>query len=216
MDHGAADKTLRCSFCGKTQHEVSKLIAGPMVFICDECVTLCMSIIAEEAPVESGTDHLSPEEMAEAAQRQRDEAEAQKVAEAHRYANRSTPDLLVMLQQMRTTFDITKRWIRDVIRILSDRGVGALTIQKSLGIEPEDAIELFLGPAEAQERLRPPAISASAIARLAARGKERGHVTFAELNATLPQDHATSEEIEALLSVLDELGIEVVEAPPAA
>src|SRR5258706_12505000 len=40
--------TLYCSFCGKSQHEVRKLIAGPTVFICDECVELCMEIIREE------------------------------------------------------------------------------------------------------------------------------------------------------------------------
>ena len=40
--------TLFCSFCGKSQHEVRKLIAGPTVFICDECVELCMDIIKEE------------------------------------------------------------------------------------------------------------------------------------------------------------------------
>ena len=40
--------TLFCSFCGKSQHEVRKLIAGPTVFICDECVELCMDIIREE------------------------------------------------------------------------------------------------------------------------------------------------------------------------
>ena len=40
--------TLYCSFCGKSQHDVRKLIAGPTVFICDECVELCMDIIGEE------------------------------------------------------------------------------------------------------------------------------------------------------------------------
>ena len=40
---------LYCSFCGKSQHEVKKLIAGPTVFICDECVELCMDIIKEES-----------------------------------------------------------------------------------------------------------------------------------------------------------------------
>src|SRR3954466_14941314 len=40
--------TLYCSFCGKSQHEVRKLIAGPTVFICDECVELCMDITREE------------------------------------------------------------------------------------------------------------------------------------------------------------------------
>lgn len=45
---GDKDKLLYCSFCGKSQHEVRKLIAGPSVFICDECVDLCNDIISEE------------------------------------------------------------------------------------------------------------------------------------------------------------------------
>ncbi|HZZ32551.1 MAG TPA: ATP-dependent Clp protease ATP-binding subunit ClpX, partial [Phenylobacterium sp.] len=45
---GDSKSTLYCSFCGKSQHEVRKLIAGPTVFICDECVELCMDIIREE------------------------------------------------------------------------------------------------------------------------------------------------------------------------
>ena len=44
----SSKNTLYCSFCGKSQHEVRKLIAGPTVFICDECVELCMDIIREE------------------------------------------------------------------------------------------------------------------------------------------------------------------------
>src|SRR5512143_1783220 len=47
-DKGSSDKLLYCSFCGKSQHEVRKLIAGPSVFICDECVELCNDIIREE------------------------------------------------------------------------------------------------------------------------------------------------------------------------
>ena len=45
---GDSKNTLYCSFCGKSQHEVRKLIAGPTVFICDECVELCMDIIRED------------------------------------------------------------------------------------------------------------------------------------------------------------------------
>ena len=41
------EKLLYCSFCGKSQHEVRKLIAGPSVFICDECIELCNDIIRE-------------------------------------------------------------------------------------------------------------------------------------------------------------------------
>ena len=49
--------TLYCSFCGKSQHEVRKLIAGPTVFICDECVELCMDIIREETKSGGFEDH---------------------------------------------------------------------------------------------------------------------------------------------------------------
>ena len=42
--------TLRCSFCGKHQRQVNKLIAGPDVYICNECVDLCVEIIAKERP----------------------------------------------------------------------------------------------------------------------------------------------------------------------
>ena len=50
---------LYCSFCGKSQHEVRKLIAGPTVFICDECVELCMDIIKEEVKTNQGKDPKS-------------------------------------------------------------------------------------------------------------------------------------------------------------
>ncbi|MGA1228572.1 MAG: ClpX C4-type zinc finger protein, partial [Burkholderiaceae bacterium] len=45
---GSGEKLLYCSFCGKSQHEVKKLIAGPSVFICDECIELCNDIIRDE------------------------------------------------------------------------------------------------------------------------------------------------------------------------
>jgi ATP-dependent protease Clp ATPase subunit len=58
MGHGLIDAcrrffrlgsgTLYCSFCGKSQHEVRKLVAGPRVFICDECAELCMAMFREE------------------------------------------------------------------------------------------------------------------------------------------------------------------------
>ena len=48
----SGEKVLYCSFCGKSQHEVKKLIAGPSVFICDECVELCNDIIRDEAPAD--------------------------------------------------------------------------------------------------------------------------------------------------------------------
>ena len=53
MAKGGQEKLLYCSFCGKSQHEVKKLIAGPSVFICDECIELCNDIIRDELPEEA-------------------------------------------------------------------------------------------------------------------------------------------------------------------
>ena len=66
---GEGGKILYCSFCGKSQHEVRKLIAGPSVFICDECVELCNDIIREELEEKASTSrsHLpKPREIMEA------------------------------------------------------------------------------------------------------------------------------------------------------
>jgi len=66
---GDSSKILYCSFCGKSQHEVRKLIAGPSVFICDECVELCNDIIREELEekAQSARSHLpKPKEILEA------------------------------------------------------------------------------------------------------------------------------------------------------
>ncbi|MFI4921423.1 MAG: ClpX C4-type zinc finger protein, partial [Gammaproteobacteria bacterium] len=52
---GEDGKLLYCSFCGKSQHEVRKLIAGPSVYVCDECVELCNDIIREEMQEQSQT-----------------------------------------------------------------------------------------------------------------------------------------------------------------
>ncbi|BDU55842.1 MULTISPECIES: ATP-dependent Clp protease ATP-binding subunit ClpX [unclassified Limnohabitans] len=66
----SGEKTLYCTFCGKSQHEVKKLIAGPSVFICDECIDLCNEIIRDELPglesakdKENGSDLPTPAEI---------------------------------------------------------------------------------------------------------------------------------------------------------
>jgi ATP-dependent Clp protease ATP-binding subunit ClpX len=64
----SSEKTLYCSFCGKSQHEVKKLIAGPSVFVCDECIELCNEIIRDELPAstearEGGRELPTPSEI---------------------------------------------------------------------------------------------------------------------------------------------------------
>ncbi len=66
LSGGDSKNTLYCSFCGKSQHEVRKLIAGPTVFICDECVELCTDIIREESKsglAKSGDGVPAPQEI---------------------------------------------------------------------------------------------------------------------------------------------------------
>ena len=69
-DGNDSEKLLYCSFCGKSQHEVKKLIAGPSVYVCDECVELCNEIIREEIDVDlneesEGENFLKPHEIKE-------------------------------------------------------------------------------------------------------------------------------------------------------
>ena len=59
----SGEKVLYCSFCGKSQHEVKKLIAGPSVFICDECIDLCIDIIRDEVPVDETQARGSKSEL---------------------------------------------------------------------------------------------------------------------------------------------------------
>jgi len=59
----SSEKVLYCSFCGKSQHEVKKLIAGPSVFICDECIELCNDIIRDEVPADSAQTRASKSDL---------------------------------------------------------------------------------------------------------------------------------------------------------
>ena len=58
-----SEKVLYCSFCGKSQHEVKKLIAGPSVFICDECIELCNDIIRDEIPVDGADSKVAKSDL---------------------------------------------------------------------------------------------------------------------------------------------------------
>jgi ATP-dependent Clp protease ATP-binding subunit ClpX len=62
-DKNKSDKLLYCSFCGKNQHEVRKLIAGPSVFVCDECIALCNDIIREESQSDDEVGKLEKSDL---------------------------------------------------------------------------------------------------------------------------------------------------------
>src|SRR5207245_6375759 len=59
----SAEKVFYCSSCGKSQHEVKKLIAGPSVFICDECIELCNDSIRDEVPAEGAESRVSKSDL---------------------------------------------------------------------------------------------------------------------------------------------------------
>ena len=71
MPKGDKDKSIRCSFCGKTQEDVERIIAGPGVYICDECIKVCTNIIENDLyedseityELESPADLPKPEEI---------------------------------------------------------------------------------------------------------------------------------------------------------
>src|ERR1700684_2779336 len=112
----AAKHIMHCSFCGKSQHEVKKLIAGPAVFICDHCVGLCDKILAAEtqadakkAAPEANPDFTKPEQMA-------------------------TDRLLALLASAETTFERVGEQVQRHVDVLRDREVSWADIGKALGV----------------------------------------------------------------------------------
>ena len=113
--------TLFCSFCGKSQHDVKKLIAGPAVFICGECVALCTRIIAEE----EGKD-------APAAQPKIEWPE-----------DRPTEIVLGLLKAQNKTHEEVAARLQRSIDILRKREVSWQQIGDALGISRQAAWERF-------------------------------------------------------------------------
>ena len=114
--------TLFCSFCGKSQHDVKKLIAGPAVFICDACVGLCTKIIAEEAGAHDGTGNPPQIEWPE---------------------DRPTEIVLGLLKAQNKTHEEVAARLQRSIDILRKREVSWQQIGDALGISRQAAWERF-------------------------------------------------------------------------
>jgi len=115
--------TLFCSFCGKSQHDVKKLIAGPAVFICDECVVLCTGIIAAEAAGgHDGTGSPPKIEWPE---------------------DRPTESVLALLKAQNKTHEEVAGRLQRSIDILRKREVSWQQIGDALGISRQAAWERF-------------------------------------------------------------------------
>jgi ATP-dependent Clp protease ATP-binding subunit ClpX len=109
-------KTLHCSFCGKSQHKVKALIAGPGSFICDECVGLCQTIIAGgKVPDQSGFKPLA----------------------------RPTEDLLEQLGSASFATDASRNFLQSLVDTLRKREVSWAAIAEQLGVSRQAAWERF-------------------------------------------------------------------------
>jgi hypothetical protein len=109
-------KTLHCSFCGKAQHAVAKLIAGPFVFICDECVAMCDDIIAGRPIADKG--YKKPLE-------------------------RSTDELLLLMGSVSYAADASGDFLQQVVDTLRAREVCWADIAAPLGVSRQSAWERF-------------------------------------------------------------------------
>jgi ATP-dependent Clp protease ATP-binding subunit ClpX len=115
------EHTLYCSFCRKSQHEVKKLVAGPAVFICDECTALCGQIIAS-------TPDLDPDKPA-------------KIWKG--YDTLPTDRLLALLKPQELTCEDTRAQLQLSIDILRARKVSWAVVAQALGISRQAAWERF-------------------------------------------------------------------------
>jgi ClpX C4-type zinc finger len=109
-------KTLRCSFCTKDKDAVAKLIAGPGVYICNECVHLCDLILAEEPAGEFGSWNEQPDD-----------------------------ELLASLARIQAVVQQIDDAVRDHVAILRERGISWTRIGEALGVSKQAAWERFSG-----------------------------------------------------------------------
>src|SRR5215471_10484978 len=108
-------KELRCTFCGKSQFDVRKLIAGPTAFICDECVALCVKICEDDKiPTEMGSPELVPNEP-----------------------------LLLILKNAAALDENLRTALQRMVDVLRKRGVSWARIGEALGVSRQAAWDRF-------------------------------------------------------------------------
>ena len=111
-------RVYRCSFCGKAQTEVKTLVAGPGVFVCDECVQLCQAVIDKEGAVQHGSGSLLPD-------------------------NAPTERLLKILAGYNGAFEAVDGAMQDVVDILREREVSWGAIGQALAVSRQAAWKRF-------------------------------------------------------------------------
>ncbi len=125
MARTAAKEALRCSFCGKSQHDVVRLVAGPGVYICNECVDLCDQIIAEELARRETSRGDPPTLKA--------------------WDGLSDDQLLAHMVRANAAHDNVDRAVAHHVAALRARGVSWARIGEALGMTRQSAWERFSG-----------------------------------------------------------------------
>ncbi|MHB1499043.1 MAG: ClpX C4-type zinc finger protein [Acidimicrobiales bacterium] len=134
MARSAIEDGLGCSFCGKDQHEVLRLVAGPGVYICNECVDLCNQIIAEELDAKEPGDADAP-----AASR----GDPPPMLKA--WDSLSDEELLDEMVKAHAAHDNVDRGVALHVKALRARGVSWARIGDALGMTRQSAWERFSG-----------------------------------------------------------------------
>ncbi len=136
MANTASQQALSCSFCGKSQFEIEKLVAGPGVYICDECVDLCNQIISDERSRKGEqATHASP-----ARKTRTPTPPTIKAWEAL-----SDDDLLGEMVRAHAAHDNVDRAVALHVAALRDRGISWARIGDALGMARQSAWERFSG-----------------------------------------------------------------------
>jgi hypothetical protein len=129
-----ASELMSCSFCGKTQDTVSKLIAGPAVFICNECVGLCVEILDEELNLGEVIDKIVKNRAASSEPPQIKDPDSL-----------SDDDLLAEVVRIHRSHENVDRTVSEVVQKLRTRGLSWSRIGESLGMTKQSAWERFSG-----------------------------------------------------------------------
>ncbi len=137
MTRTVSDDALHCSFCGKGSHDVAKLVAGPGVFICDECVRLCNDIVARELAAHGagGAARTPGAPVGEAA--------GQPALTA--WETLSDEDLLAEMARAHGAHENVDRAVALHVSALRARGVSWARIGDALGMTRQSAWERFSG-----------------------------------------------------------------------
>ena len=133
-------RTLRCSFCAKTQHEVAQLIAGPSVFICNDCVDICNDLVAEErrkaaAGGDASAHAASAPEAVDASS-----VVAQPIGDIR---SMPTERLLLWLKFQEDLLEQSRVGLQEAVDILRQREVSWAAIGEALGVSRQAAWERF-------------------------------------------------------------------------